>query len=168
MCRKKTDRKMKKSGTARVPFFLLMNLLSGSVVLDVVTLFESVNASAGINEFLLTGKIGMALRADIHAKVLLGGRCCKNSTASASDFCCTVVGMDALFHSGSPLRSYLCGKVSEYIGAAFPNQHSNRHSITTKYKLQELFLIFFNFFKLFKRAARLPSDRGEWSTKPLL
>ena len=52
---------MKKSGTARVPFFLLMNLLSGSVVLDVVTLFESVNASAGINELLLSCEERMAL-----------------------------------------------------------------------------------------------------------
>ena len=62
------------------------------------TLIESVNTSAGIDELLLAGKVGMALGADLDADVFLRGTSLDHIAAGASDDRLFVLRMD-VFHA---------------------------------------------------------------------
>ena len=73
------------------------------VLLHAVTLFESFNPSGSVNKLLLAGKERMALGANFHLQLLLGGTSLKRLTAYATDDCLAILGMDFLFHAVSPL-----------------------------------------------------------------
>ena len=63
------------------------------------TASELINASAGINELLLTGEERMALRADVYADLAgLGGTGNEGLAASADDLGLLIVGMDCFLH----------------------------------------------------------------------
>ena len=65
---------------------------------------ELVNASACVNELLLTGEEGMALGANFNSQfAALGGSGLYNFATSASDFANFVVRMDSVFHVHVPL-----------------------------------------------------------------
>ena len=64
----------------------------------IVSLFESVYSSAGIDELLLAGKERMALRADIDMEILLGGTGLEGRTASALNGSLLVLRMYAFLH----------------------------------------------------------------------
>ena len=69
---------------------------------------ELINASAGVNKLLLTGKEGMALGADINSQVAaLGGLGLNDLAASTSDLAYFVLRMDSVFHFHVPLFKYL-------------------------------------------------------------
>ena len=68
-------------------------------LLDAVLLVELVNAAAGVNQLLLAGVEGVALGADFHGDVLLGGAGLDDSAASALDGGLLVIGMDSFLHS---------------------------------------------------------------------
>ncbi len=61
-------------------------------------LFESVNTTAGIDKLLTTGVERMALGANLHMDILLGGTGLPHSAASASYSCGFVVRMNSFFH----------------------------------------------------------------------
>ena len=65
---------------------------------DIVAFLESVNTSAGIDELLLAREERVAVGANIHTKVFLGGRRLKRSAASALYRGGLIVGMDSLLH----------------------------------------------------------------------
>ena len=67
-------------------------------LLDAVLLVELVNAAAGVDQLLLAGVEGVALGADSHGDVLLGGAGLDDSAASALDGGLLVIGMDSFFH----------------------------------------------------------------------
>ena len=71
-------------------------------LLDTVLAVELINAAAGVNELLLAGVEGMALRADIYAQLLLHGTRFKSLAANAANDCLAVIRMDFLFHGFSP------------------------------------------------------------------
>ena len=63
------------------------------------TTSELVNTSAGIYEFLLTGKERMALRADVYTNVAaLGGTGNERFSASADNLGFLIAGMDCFLH----------------------------------------------------------------------
>ena len=63
------------------------------------TASELINASAGINELLLTGEERMALRADVYADLAgLGGTGNEGLAASADDLGLLIVGMNSFLH----------------------------------------------------------------------
>ena len=65
---------------------------------------ELVNASACVNELLLTGEEGMALGADINSLLAaLGGSGLYNLTACATNGANFVIRMDSVFHVHVPL-----------------------------------------------------------------
>ena len=66
--------------------------------IELESLLESVNTSAGINELLLAGKERMAVGANIHTKILFGGGSLERSAASALYHGGLIVGMDSLLH----------------------------------------------------------------------
>ena len=68
------------------------------LLLQVETLLEAVNTAAGINQLLLAGIEGMAVAADFHADIGLGGTGLELVTTSALDGGHLIVGMDTLFH----------------------------------------------------------------------
>ena len=68
-------------------------------LLDAVLLVELVNAAAGVNQLLLAGVEGVALGADFHGDVLLGGAGLDDGAASALDGGLLVIGMDSFLHS---------------------------------------------------------------------
>ena len=74
------------------------------------TLFELINTSAGINEFLFAGKERMAFGANFNSEITLRGLCMNNFTASATNGCIDVVRMDCFFHC---------------VHLTFRNNHSN-------------------------------------------
>ena len=65
---------------------------------DIVAFLESVNTSAGIDQLLLAREERVAVRADIHAKVILGGSRLEGGAASALNHGGLIVGMDSLLH----------------------------------------------------------------------
>ena len=73
------------------------------LLLQAKTLVEAVHTSAGVNQLLLAGVEGMALGADFHVDLRLGGAGMDDLTAGAGDGAVHILGMDALFHYGSPL-----------------------------------------------------------------
>ena len=70
---------------------------------DIETFLETINTTASIYQLLLAGIEGMALGADLHGDILLGGAGLDDLAAGAADGRTLVLGMDALFHVGSPL-----------------------------------------------------------------
>jgi len=66
--------------------------------LHAVFLLESINATAGIQEFLLTREERMASGANLYAKILLNGSRFKRVTACASNRRLMISRMDCLFH----------------------------------------------------------------------
>ena len=73
------------------------------LLLEAELLVKSVNTSAGIDQLLLAGIEGVALRANVDAKVLLGGAGLNNLSASTLDGCRLVIGMYSVFHFNTPL-----------------------------------------------------------------
>ena len=69
---------------------------------------ELVNASACVNELLLTGEEGMALGADINSLLAaLGGSGLYDLTACATNGASLILRMDSVFHVHVPLFKYL-------------------------------------------------------------
>ena len=68
-------------------------------LLDAVLLVELVNTAAGVDQLLLAGVEGVALGADFHGDVLLGGAGLDDGAASALDGGLLVIGMDSFLHS---------------------------------------------------------------------
>ncbi len=66
---------------------------------DIVAFLESVNTTAGVDKLLLARKERMAVGANIHAKVFLGGGSLNNFAACATDRRLLILGMNTLFHS---------------------------------------------------------------------
>ena len=66
--------------------------------LHAVALLETIDASAAVNQLLLSGVEGMALGADIHAQLLLGGTGLEGLAANAADDSLAVIRMDLFFH----------------------------------------------------------------------
>jgi len=75
----------------------------------VETLFEAVNASAGIDQLLLAGEEGVALGADFNFQLRLDRPRLKRLTAYATDDGLAILGMDLFFHAFSPLLRMLWG-----------------------------------------------------------
>ena len=73
------------------------------LLLKAELLVKSVNTSAGIDQLLLARIERMALRADVDAKILLGGAGFNNLSASTLDGCRLVIGMYSVFHFNTPL-----------------------------------------------------------------
>ena len=67
-------------------------------LLNAVLLVELINAAAGIDQLLLAGVEGVALRADLDGDVLLGGSGLDDLAAGAADGRALVIGMDSFFH----------------------------------------------------------------------
>ena len=67
-------------------------------LVETEALLETIDTSAGIHQLLLAGVEGMALRADIHSKFLLGRAGFKRLTAHAANDALAVVGMDLFLH----------------------------------------------------------------------
>jgi hypothetical protein len=61
-------------------------------------LVELVDASAGVNQFLLARVKGVTLRADFHFDILLRASRFNNLAASAPDRRLLIVGMDPFLH----------------------------------------------------------------------
>ena len=72
-----------------------------------IALLETVHAPAGIDELLLPGIEGMALRADFNFKFALDRASLKGFAASAPDYTFTILGMDIFLHRLSPLPQLL-------------------------------------------------------------
>ena len=69
-----------------------------SKLLDAVLLVELINTAAGVDQLLLAGVEGVALRADLDGDVLLGGSGLDDLAAGAADGRALVIGMDSFFH----------------------------------------------------------------------
>ena len=81
------------------PVCFVLNAITELLVSSFKTASELINTSAGINEFLLTGKERMTLGADVNADfVALCGTSSECLAASANNFCFNIVGMDCFFH----------------------------------------------------------------------
>ena len=74
------------------------SLVMQSLFLGLKTLLELIYASAGINEFLLTGKERMTFGTNFNSEIALCGFCIYNFSASASNSCIDIVRMDSFFH----------------------------------------------------------------------
>ena len=73
--------------------------LSRTYLFTTETLVESVNTSAGINQFLSAGEERMALGAGINGQAVSGRTGFPGRTTGAFDDCGFVFGMKSLFHS---------------------------------------------------------------------
>ena len=73
-------------------------------LVETVSLFEFVHASAGVNKFLLAGEVWMALGADFNSEFLhvLRRAGLESVSASADDCDVMILGMDTFFHFCSP------------------------------------------------------------------
>ena len=96
------------------------------VLLQAKSLVEPINASTGIDQLLLAGVEGMALRADFNLDVLLCGTGCENVATGTADRSLFVLGMDTFLHVVSPL-SALGSK-----GALHPSIQSPDHNTTSR------------------------------------
>ena len=83
--------KKKKARTA-------ITVVRALILLQAESLVEPINASTGIDQLLLAGIEGVALRADFNLDVLLGGASRKDVATSTADGSLFVVGMDAFSH----------------------------------------------------------------------
>ena len=80
---------------ASAPLNLSVNL---SFLLDTVFLVEFVDTTPCLCSLLLTGVKGMALRADLHMDILLGGTCHKSIAAVAGNGSLIIIRMYTLSH----------------------------------------------------------------------
>ena len=78
-------------------------------LVEIVSLLELVNASAGVNQFLLTRKIGMALGANFnfHLGYVLGRTRLESMSACAGDGHVMVLWMNTFSHSRTPIFVFL-------------------------------------------------------------
>ena len=85
-----------------------------SKLLDAVLLVELINTAAGVDQLLLAGVEGVALRAhvDRHVVALGGGTGDEGVAARAGDLHCVVIRMDTLLHSLSPRDSGDPGRIA--------------------------------------------------------
>ena len=72
--------------------------VSEQVRLDAVTLLETINTTARVNELLLAGEERVALGADFNAQLRLGGTRYEGVTANASHGRLLILRMDAFLH----------------------------------------------------------------------
>ena len=100
------------------------------------TLFELINAAAGIDKLLFAGEERMAFGADLHADVLFGGAGFDHFAAGAGNGGLLVFGMDIFFH-GNHLVSLL---LTPKRGATFGVYHILFQNAT---KIFQFFSIFF-------------------------
>ena len=84
-------RKRRDAARRRIPSF-------SRKLLEAVLLVELVHAAAGVDQLLLAGVEGVALRADLDGDVLLGGSGLDDLAAGAADGRALVIGMDSFFH----------------------------------------------------------------------
>lgn len=91
---------MKNAGTKTAPAFNLV---------EIVSLLELVNASARIDQLLLTRKIGVALGADFDFQLghVLGRSRLESISASAGDGHVMIIRMNTLFHLRTPILVFL-------------------------------------------------------------
>ena len=71
-------------------------------LLEVVSLFETVHAAAGINQLLFPRKERMAFGANIYLKLFLDGTRYKSFAASTFYRTFTILGMYSFFHYSHP------------------------------------------------------------------
>ena len=74
------------------------NDASSGNLFHVKALFETIHTAAGINQLLLASIEGMALGADIHLHLLLGGTGFKRFTAYAANYALPILGMNVFLH----------------------------------------------------------------------
>ena len=126
-----------------------------SVFANIITLLESVNTSAGINELLLAGKERMAIGADIYTKVFGGGSGLKGSAAGTLNNGGLVVGMDSLLHNIFHLfrRNVDINKQSKYIyhGTISYFRLNSKGSISQGFVKCKHFFTFRNTFSAYRR-----------------
>ena len=67
-------------------------------LLKTVTLLETIDTAAGVNQLLLAGVERVALGADFNAQLLLGGTGDESVTADAGDGNLLILRMDAFLH----------------------------------------------------------------------
>jgi hypothetical protein len=103
------------------------------LLIKIVSLLESVNTSAGINKFLLTGEKRMAFRTNINADIFFSRTSFVLGAASTFYGRLFVLGMYAFFHYLSPLSGI-------HIKLHF---NSDRDSITLSFKKQAFFQILY-------------------------
>ena len=110
---------------------------------------ELVKTTACIDKLLLTGVEGMALGANLHADVLLGGTSLDHVTASAADGGQLIVRMDSCLHY---VHLFL-------LGGSFRKR--NCYAIILARKMQLFFRIFSkNFSGLFRGEYRKAAPSG--------
>jgi hypothetical protein len=80
-----------------------MCLLFAGGIGNAVLASETIYAAASVDELLLASEKRMTLGAKFHAQLFLNRTGLKSLSASADDFSLIIVGMDFLFHVGSPL-----------------------------------------------------------------
>ena len=76
------------------------------LLVQIETLLEAINTSAGIYQLLLTGEERVTLRANVNDDVLLGRASLNDVATSATNGRLLIIGMDALLHVVSPLSGY--------------------------------------------------------------
>ena len=107
--------------------------LHNKLFIHTETLLESVNTSAGINKFLLTGEKRMAFRTNINADIFFSRTSFVLGAASTFYGRLFVLGMYAFFDYLSPLSGI-------HIKLHF---NSDRDSITLSFKKQAFFQILY-------------------------
>ena len=75
--------------------------------IELESLLESVNTSAGINELLLTGEERVALGANFYLDILLCGTGLDDVSAVAGNGSLLILGMDTFLHFSSSFRNIL-------------------------------------------------------------
>ena len=112
------------------------SLCNQLLVKTLQSLLELVNSTAGVNELLLTGKEGMALRANFNSYLAaLGGSGFCNFATSASDDAGFVIRMDSVFHVHVPLFKNLM-----FLDIGEPHRvRQTKVLYHTKYRIASLF-----------------------------
>ena len=134
--------KAKKMRTKCPQFFLLV---------EIVSLFEFVHASAGVDKFLFAREVWMALGADFNSEFLHILRCAglESVSASADDCDVMVLWMDTFFHFRSPnliftpTRTKLCAydiKFLYYINCSCRCQAIFKNNLSIKVEPSKVFL----------------------------
>ena len=75
------------------------------LLVQIETLLEAINTSAGVYQLLLAREEGVALGANVNDDILLSGAGLNDIAAGTADRGLLVLGMDALFHVVSPLST---------------------------------------------------------------
>ncbi len=80
------------------------NAIDGlTLLVEIKTLLEAINTSAGVYQLLLTGEERVTLRANVYYDVLLGGASLDDIAASTTNSCLLIIWVDTLLHVVSPL-----------------------------------------------------------------